>query len=165
MRVCVWRSRGGWWAGSSGIGKAIAEMCADQGISVVLVSLADPLLKKTAAELRAKCASPPRRHQLLHFRSPCTSGPRPSVTPSALRRRRQAPGLAVHRSRGRSEPVRLNQLHQRNRSRCSRPPAGTAPLQVPANTSTSAAPQPLTPHRGLEHASLRRPPAATPGTC
>ena len=81
MRVCVWRSRGGWWAGSSGIGKAIAEMCADQGISVVLVSLADPLLKKTAAELRAKCASPPppppapALQVALHFRAPPISNP------------------------------------------------------------------------------------------
>lgn len=39
---------------SSGIGKAIAEKLADQGINVVLVALPDALLTQTTAELQAK---------------------------------------------------------------------------------------------------------------
>jgi NADP-dependent 3-hydroxy acid dehydrogenase YdfG len=40
--------------GSSGLGKALSEKLAQQGLNVVIAALGDDLLKNTTAELKAK---------------------------------------------------------------------------------------------------------------
>ena len=92
---------------ASGIGRALAERCAREGMKVVLADVEEPALMQTAAALEATGASvlavPDRRGEVVRCREPGPAHRRgvrrraPAV--QQRRRRRRWTGLGEHRRR------------------------------------------------------------------